>query len=219
MGRHRGLLPSYSQVLKRRTRRRLPRQLLRNLGLFYLVLAAGAGLLVLSSTRPDFFQEIGSRARIGFYWVRDKGTEVLPMAFNNLQLTTELSRSILAEACPMCRQRSCHKLPAVAGTLRSIVEAVTDYDLAEPERWLQGLSVPGYRWVPAVGLDHQQGIKVQFPARYRKVPDRVSGKAPPIPKGVVLLPLRICSIDRETLETWPSSGANPNSGRGSCGYL
>ncbi|NLA58349.1 MAG: hypothetical protein GX855_05565, partial [Firmicutes bacterium] len=144
MGRHRGLLPSSPRVLRRRVRR-LPRQLLRNLGLFYLVLAAAAGLLVLGSTRRDFLQEIESRARIGFSWVHDKGIQILPVLFNNLQLTTELSRSILAEGLPS-GQVTVHATGSQLSpeTLRSLVEAVTDYDLAEPESLVAG-AFPGSR--------------------------------------------------------------------------
>ncbi|NLY52796.1 MAG: hypothetical protein GX063_07795 [Firmicutes bacterium] len=221
MGRHRGLLPSYSQVLKRRTRRRLPRQLLRNLGLFYLVLAAGAGLLVLSSTRPDFFQEIGSRARIGFYWVRDKGTEVLPMAFNNLQLTTELSRSILAEGLPDVPAA----VPAASSqlspeTLRSIVEAVTDYDLAEPESLVAG-AFPGSRgtdgslrwdWIIQRGI---QGYRFPLPDT-GKSQTGSPGKGTAYSQGgveVVITAPEYAALTGETLETWPSSqGQTPIQG-------
>ncbi|NLY30559.1 MAG: hypothetical protein GX047_07990 [Firmicutes bacterium] len=145
MGRHRGLLPSYSQVLKRRTRRRLPRQLLRNLGLFYLILASAAGLLVVKSTHPDFFREIGGRVRVGLYWVQDKGIQTLPVVFSNLQLTTELSRSILAEGLPDVPTAVHATSPQLSPeTLRSIVEVVTDYDLAEPESLVAG-AFPGSR--------------------------------------------------------------------------
>ena len=142
---NRRLLPSSPQVLRRRARRRLPRQLLRNLGLFYLALAATAGLLVINNTRPGLFQGIGSRARIGLSWVGDRSRQALHLAVNNLQLTTELSRPLLAEGLPGVPDAG-HAAGSQLSpeTLRSIVEVVTDYDLAEPESLVAG-AFPGSR--------------------------------------------------------------------------
>jgi stage II sporulation protein P len=141
----RPLVPSYAKVLRNRVRRRLPRRLLRNLGIFYLILAGLAGLLVVGNTRPGFYQDVWRQMEYGYYWVRIKAAGVLPVLAYSLPLTGDLSRSILAEGLPtapgMANTPGSHISPE---TLRSIVQVVTDYDLAEPES-LIAAAFPGSR--------------------------------------------------------------------------
>lgn len=141
----RRLIPSYTRVLRNRVRRRLPRRLLRNLGVFYLILAGLAGLLVLGNTRPGFYQDVWRQMEYGYSWVRNRAAGVLPALAYSLPLTGDLSRSILAEGLPtspgLANTPSSHISPE---TLRSIVQVMTDYDLAEPES-LVAAAFPGSR--------------------------------------------------------------------------
>ena len=140
-----GLMPSSPPILRRRVRRRLPAQLLRNLGLFTWRSLPRLGYwysplptrIWLRRQLPEFgqvFTGCGTRA-----------LRTLPGLFSNLQFTPELSRSILAEGLPnvpTAYQAASGQL--APETLRSIVEAVTDYDLAEPESLVAG-AFPGSR--------------------------------------------------------------------------
>ena len=128
-----------------RLRRRLPGRLLRNLGLFYLILACGAGLLILSNKRPDFFQGMWQRAQHDLGWIRNKSIQALPVLAEMLPLTGDLPRYILAEGLPgsvAVVDAASRDLPAE--TLRSLVHVVTDYDLAEPESLVAAV-FPGSR--------------------------------------------------------------------------
>jgi stage II sporulation protein P len=139
------LIPSYTTVIRNRMRRRLPRRLLRNLGVFYLVLASLAGLLVLSHTRPGFYRDLWHQIQYGLYWVREKGVQALPVAIDAFPLTSDLSRSILVEGLPITLEMangSSNPLPSE--TLRSIMQVVTDCDLAEPQS-LVAAAFPGSR--------------------------------------------------------------------------
>ncbi|NMB11572.1 MAG: hypothetical protein GX977_04735, partial [Firmicutes bacterium] len=140
----RRLIPSYATVIRNRMRRRLPRRLLRNLGLFYLVLASLAGLLVLNHTRPGFYKNVWQRVQYGLHWVRDQGVQALPVAIHALPLTSDLSRSILAEGLPSPEIADDAGTQLSSETLRSIMQVVTDCDLAEPQS-LVAAAFPGSR--------------------------------------------------------------------------
>lgn len=129
-----------------RLRRRLPRRLLWNLGLFYLVLALGAGLVVLGKERPEVFPGIQQRLHLNLAWIRERSVAALPILADILPLTGDLPRHILTEGLP-------HSISTVAAmdvlsreipedTLRSLVHVVTDYDLAQPES-LVAAAFPG----------------------------------------------------------------------------
>lgn len=140
----RRLVPSHAKRFSARMGRRVPRRLLRNLGLFYLILATMAGLLVLGRVKPGFHRDIWHQVQYGFRWFRDKSIPALAALVHAVPLTSDLSRSILAEGLPG------GEIVGVAGsqlsseTLRSIVQVVTDYDLAEPES-LVAAAFPGSR--------------------------------------------------------------------------
>lgn len=218
-----GLMPSSPPILRRRVRRRLPRQLLRNLGLFYLALAALTGLLVLTATHQDLAQKAAARVRAGLHWVWDKGVRTLPGLFSNLQFTPELSRSILAEGLPnvpTAYQAASGQL--APETLRSIVEAVTDYDLAEPESLVAG-AFPGSRsgreplrwdWIIQRGI---QGYSSPLIGTGRLQTGPAGGEAAPSQGDVevVISAPEYAALLRETSERGPSShGAVPEEGEG-----
>ena len=158
-------------------RRRLPRRLLRNLGFFYLVLAGLAVLLVLNNMQPGFHKSAWQRAQHALYWVRDKSVQVFPIWIDALPLTSELARSILAEGLPRLVEMEKASGPQLSpNTLRSIVQVVTDYDLAEPQS-LVAAAFPGSRstsgplrwdWIIQRGIEGYSLGSLGGPASWRE---------------------------------------------------
>ena len=129
-----------------RLRRRLPGRLLRNLGLFYLVLVLGAGLVVFGKEKPEVFQGIRQRLHFDLVWIRDSSVAALPFLAEILPLTGDLPRHILTEGLPnsvrMAAAMDVTSREISEDTLRSLVHVVTDYDLAQPES-LVAAAFPG----------------------------------------------------------------------------
>ncbi|NLJ85009.1 MAG: hypothetical protein GX322_01085 [Firmicutes bacterium] len=127
-------VPLHGSMVRYGVRQRLPRRLVRNLGLFYLLLACLACLVIFGSSRSGLYQSLWDRSKHGIAWVKDKSIGALPILARVFPLTGEIPLSILAEGLPgstMIVDAAGRQLSPDA--LRSVVQVVTDYDLAEPE--------------------------------------------------------------------------------------
>lgn len=152
----RGVRPGRLRFIWLRLRRKLPRQLVRNLGLFYLILVLITAALVFGQIRSGVYHMAwrqGSRLVKGA--VRG-AKQALPVVLDVLPISDDLSRSILSEGLPDSPQALTVTGQLSPQTVRSLVHVVTDYDLAQP-RSLIAAAFPGSRqavsgrsWVWAV---------------------------------------------------------------------
>lgn len=115
------------------------RRVIRNVLVFYTMLAAVAGVVVYSTSHPQVVQVASQMGQRAVSWFFTDGLETVPQLLKRIPITDSVARAMLRQSMPLSGlEPEFEELRISEETVREILAAVTNYDLQQPASFLKG---------------------------------------------------------------------------------